>query len=126
MDDLFAAVTLSSPNCQLHGFGDMRGLQVADHRLFVQYVVANMQVIVKRQDRAHGARITGMVRHHAGSEGDVISVACHDAADQTSEGRHLMLTVSGPRGARAVIRAGSGAGLRAGPPVISLARRSAR
>ena len=99
---------------------------MADHRLFVQYVVAKMQVIVKRQDRAHGARITGMVRHHAGSGRRCDLGRRHDVADQTSEGRHLMLTVSGPRGARAVIRAGSGAGLRAGPPVISLARRSAR
>jgi hypothetical protein len=39
----------------------------------------------------------------------------HDAADQTSAGRHLTLTIPDTGGtADAVIRAGSGAGLRAG------------
>ena len=53
---------------------DMRGLQLADHRFFVTVCDGYMQVIVRRQDRAHGARITGMIRIMPGPEGDVISV----------------------------------------------------
>ena len=41
----------------------------------LQYVVANMQVIVKRQDRAHGAGSPAWSGIMPGLEGDVISVA---------------------------------------------------
>jgi hypothetical protein len=60
--------------------------------------MADRQVIVRCQDRRHRARVVGMARPHAGPGDDVIPGRRHDAADQTSGGRHLTLAVPDPGG----------------------------